>query len=91
MDIISEFIFEIVLEGIFGLTVENPNLKTWIKTTVFIVVSQFFTAVLVWMAIDVWRSDNNGWIIYTVIAAAWGIGTLIAAVYGHKRKWIQEH
>lgn len=88
MDFIAELICEVILEGIFAVTVENPRVKTWIKTTVFLVFSQLFTGLFIWMTVDAWRDQNNGWIIVGIIAAIWAIGTIIGAVRGHKRNWI---
>lgn len=89
MEIIGEFIFEIVLEGIFGLTVENPKVKTWVKTVAFLVISQLFTAAMAWLTYQAWKTNNDGWIVVAIIAVAWCIGTLISSIYGHKRNWVQ--
>ena len=36
MESLCQFILEFVLEGIFGLTLENPKTKTWVKTVIMI-------------------------------------------------------
>ena len=89
MDAIFEIIFEVILEGIFHLTIHNPKVKTWAKTAVFVVLTQalagFFGYVA--MTIPVEDGDNSGNIICGVIAAAMSIGFAVMAVYGHKRRW----
>lgn len=90
MEIIGEFIFELVLEGIFGLTVKNPRVKTWVKTVAFLIISQLFTAAFAWLTLQAWKTDNDGWIVVAIMAAAWCIGTVIGAIHGHKRNWIQK-
>ena len=87
MDFIAEFIFEVVLEGIFAVTVENPEVKTRVKTAVFLLITQFFTGLLTWITVDAWRQNNDGWIVTCIFAILWGIGMLIAAIYGHKKGW----
>lgn len=89
MELIGEFILEVILEGIFGLTVKNPKAKTWVKTAVFLIISQLLTAALAWLTVDVWKAGNDGWIVVAIIAAVWSIGALIGAFYGHKRNWEQ--
>ena len=32
MDFLFELLFEVVLEGVFHLTIGNPKVKNWIKT-----------------------------------------------------------
>ena len=90
MEFICELIFEIILEGIFGLTIENPKAKTWTKTAYFLLVAEGFAGVVVWLSVKTYLDGNvSGGIGGGIIAVAWAVGTLIGAVYGHKRDWKQ--
>ena len=87
MDILMELIFEIILEGVFHLTVKNQKIKLWVRTGFFIVFTQVLTVIFAIVAASLLQDgDKHGYIIL-VIAAAWGIGMLIAAIYGHKKGW----
>lgn len=91
MEFIAEFFCEVILEGLFAVTVENPKVKTWVKTTVFLIVSQLLTAIIIAVALDARQYSPTGALIGGIIAAAWGIGMLIAAICGHKKGWPQEN
>lgn len=87
MDFLMELIFEIILEGIFHLTVSNQRIKLWVRTGFFIVFSQIFTVLFAIGAASLRSSGDGTWYVMAVIAAAWGIGMLIAAIYGHRKGW----
>lgn len=89
LDFICELILEIILEGVFAVTVENPKVKTRIKTAVFVVVSQLFTLLLVWITANAWSTNRDGAVICSILALVWAIAMVIAAVHGHKRDWKQ--
>ena len=90
MEFICELIFEIILEGIFGLTVKNPKVKTWTKTAVFLLFAEAIAGFLMWMSVNTYFAGNvAGGIVGGVIALGLGIGFLIGAIYGHKREWKQ--
>lgn len=91
MDIIFEFVFELILEGIFGLTIHNPKVKTWVKTAVFLLISEAVVGLFLWISFAVPAETGMGgdWVV-RVIAIGLGIGFLAMAVYGHKRDWKQE-
>ena len=92
MDFICELIFEIVLEGFFGLTVENPKAKTWTKTVCFLLLAEGFAGAMVWLSVEACLEGNvSGGIVVGIIAAAWAVGSLVGAVYGHKRNWKQDN
>lgn len=40
MGFLCEFIFELILEGIFGVTIKNPRVKTWVKTMVYLLLAE---------------------------------------------------
>ena len=90
MDFIFELIFELVLEGIFGLTIHNPKVKTWVKTLVFLVISELLPALLLWISFSVPADEPGGDLVVRIISVALAIGFLIAAIYGHRRDWKQE-
>ena len=89
MDFLFELIFEVVLEGIFHLTFENPKVKNWIKTLLFSLFAQGITAWMACLALCSDSIDSTGRYVILGIAAAWCIGTLIGAVNGHRRQWKQ--
>lgn len=90
MDFIGELIFEIILEGIFGLTVNNPKVKTWVKTAVFLILSEAVAGLFLWLSFAApAEAGPVGDVVCRVVAIALGVGFLIAAVYGHKRDWKQ--
>ncbi len=84
MDAVFEFIFTMILEGIFGLTINNPKWKTRIKTVLFLLFSGAVVALIFWLA-AVSASVLVG-IVGLVLAALF----IYAAVEGHKQNWKQE-
>lgn len=91
MEFICELIFEIILEGFFGLTVENPKAKTWTKTIFYLLLAEGMAGVLVWAGIKTYLNGNvSGGIVCGIIAVAMAVGFLIGAIYGHKRNWKQD-
>ena len=90
MEFLSELVLELILETIFGLTIENPQVKIRVKTGIFVVFSQLVAGVILWMGIKTCLNGNiAGGIVVCVISAALSIGFLIGAVSGHKRGWKQ--
>ena len=91
MDFICELIFEIILEGFFGLTVKNPKAKTWFKTVVFLLFAEAIAGLFIWMSVSTYQSGNiSGGIGCGIVCAILAIGFLAAAIYGHKRDWKQD-
>ena len=91
MDLIGQFIFELILEGIFGVTVKNPKVKTWVKTIVYLVFAEAMAGFIAWMSVSAYLSGNtSGGIVCGVIALGLAIGFLIGGIYGHKRDWKQD-
>ena len=90
MEFLFELIFEIILEGIFGLTVKNPKVKTWVKTLVFLLLGEAVAGLFLWISYVAPEAEPGGDIVCRVIAIAVGVGFLIAAIYGHKRGWKQD-
>ena len=91
MDFFLEAFFELVIEGLFGLTIHNPKVKTWVKTLFFVVLTQALAACFAYVAvvIPVENGDNSGNIICGIIAAALSVGFLAAAIHGHRTDWKQ--
>ena len=87
MDFIAEFILEVILEGFFSVTVHNPKVKTWIKTLIFSLFVHILTALMVWGTVSLYQQGDGAWYVIATLAAAWGIGMQIAAIYGHKKGW----
>ena len=91
MDFLMEFIFEVVLEGIFELTVKNPKVKLWVRTAVFLLIAEAVPVVLGIAAVSMYRNGNtSGGIVGIIICTALAIGFLIGGIYGHKRNWKQD-
>ena len=91
MDILIEFVFTAVLEGIFGLTVKNPKVKTWVKTLVFLLLAEGVALAIGILSFLSFKNGNtSGGIGCMVIAVLLGIGFLIGGIYGHKRDWKQD-
>ena len=85
-----EFIFEAILEGVFGLTVKNPKLQLWIRTAVYLLMAETVAVLIGIGSVSTYRNGNtSGGIGTGVLAALLGIGFLLAGIYGHKRKWEQ--
>lgn len=90
MDFLCEFIFELILEGIFGLTIKNPRVKTWIKTTVYPLLAEGVCALLGIACVSMYRGGNtSGGIGCGILAALLAIGFLLCGIYGHKKNWKQ--
>lgn len=81
-----EVILEAVLEFFMKCAVNLPK-KKWGKTVLFLVITQFFSAVLIWMTVDVWQYGLVGFILCLLLVVLWMGLTLFAAVCGHKRNW----
>lgn len=94
MDYIIEIVFGVVLMivlAIFELTVESPNVKKWIKSAMFFLFTQALTAFMAWMSIMQYRNGNmDGCVVGGIITVLWGIGMLVAVVYGHFKQWKNE-
>lgn len=91
MEFLCELIFEIILEGVFGLTVKNPKVKTWVKTAFFVLFSEMVAGLIGWFSYQAYKNGNNsGGVGGVIIAVVLGIGFLAGAVYGHKRDWKQD-
>ena len=91
MEFLYELIFEVILEGIFGATIENPKVKTWFKTTVYLLIAEGVAILIGIASVSMYRNGNpSGAIVGGLIALALGIGFLIGAIYGHKRDWKQD-
>ena len=88
MEFLCEIIFEVILEGIFGVTVENPKVKTWVKTAFFVLFCTVFSVFIAWMGWTCYQSGNrSGGIVCWALAAAMETGFLLLATYSHKRGW----
>ena len=91
MDFLMEFIFTAVLEGIFGWTVKNPKVKTWVKTLVFLLLAEGVALAIGILSFLSFKNGNtSGGIGCMIIAAGLGIGFLFGAIDGHKRNWKQD-
>ena len=87
MEFLFELFFEVILQGVFGVTVNNPKLKLWIRTAFFFAFTQIITVLFAIGAGSLCSSGDGAWYVIAAIAAVWGIGMLIAAIYGHRKGW----
>lgn len=87
MEFLMELIFEILLEGVFHLTVKNQRIKLWVRTAFFLVFAQILTVLLAIGAVSLYSSGDGAWYVMAGLAAAWGIGMLIGMIHGHKKGW----
>ena len=91
MDFLLEFIFEAILEGIFGITLKNPKVKTWAKTMAWLLMAESVPIVLGISSVSMYRigrtASSIGGGIFSVLLA---IGFLILGMYGHQRNWKHE-
>ena len=91
MDFLYELIFEVILECVFGATIENPKVKTWFKTTMYLLLAEGAAILIGIASVSMYRTGNISYaIVCGVIALALGIGFLIGGIYGHKRDWKQD-
>ena len=89
MDFLFEFLFEFLLEGIFEITVNNPKVKTWVKTLVFLLLSESLAGFFLWLSFHAPAAEPGGDLVVRFIAVALGIGFLAGAIHGHRRDWKQ--
>ena len=89
MEFVFELLFEVILEGVFHLTIGNPKVKNWIKTLIFSLFAQGITAWIACMALFGDTISTTGRLVLLALSAAWSVGTLIGAVCGHRRQWKQ--
>lgn len=88
MEILCEFILEFVLEGIFGLTLENPNAKAWVNTVIMIFMDLLVLGLFAFVAVTGFTGKN--WLAFSVGAIlflGWGPVSVWLIVKGHKRGW----
>ena len=91
MEFLFEVILEGILEGVLGLTMENPKLKTWVKTAIFVVVSQAVAGFIWFLALNVpaEKGDLSGNYVCGAMALALSVGFLLGAIHGHRQQWKQ--
>ena len=88
MEFVFEFLFELIVEGIFGLTVKNSKVKTWVKTLVFLVMTEAVAVFFFLLSFAVpTETGKGGALVVRFIAIGLGIGFFVMAVDGHKRSW----
>ena len=79
---------ELILELLFKAAVAIPK-KKWAKTAVFVIASQLFTVLLVWVTVTspVRRTDVAVDVLGYIVISVWCLGMLALAVIGHKHNW----
>lgn len=86
-----EFVLEFLLEVFLEAPMESKRLKTWVKTAMFLVFTNFLTLVMILSTVDVWKDQHSipGTIFMSLLTFAWFAATIWMAVRGHKHKWKQ--
>lgn len=92
MELLLDFLFELLFEVPFDAAMESKRLKTWVKTTLFSIVGG--AVVLLFAVITVSTAcDGNisgalavGAVTFTLLALV-----IIGAICGHKRNWKQKY
>lgn len=79
-----EQILEILMEAAMDL----PK-KKWVKTMLFVMVTQLFTAFCAWIMVTSPIQAPNSLvdIISWIVLFVWSFGMLALAVIGHKHNW----
>jgi len=84
-----EDLFEFVLELLFGVLDAASNTKTWIKTATFLLITESIAGFCGFISIRAYQQGNvEGCGAMAILAALVGIGSIISAIYLHKRDWI---
>ena len=87
LECIAEIILQVFAEGVFSFSIYNPKVKNRVKTLIFSVMAHTITALFICGTVALFRERNSAWYVLAVLSAVWGIGMLIAAIYGHKKGW----
>ena len=91
MELLLEFLFELLFEVPFDAAMESKRLKTWVKTTLFIILGG---AVVLLFAVITVSTACDGNISGAVAAGAVTLALLamviFGAIFGHKRNWKQK-
>ena len=89
MEFLAELIIEVLLEGVFGLTIDSPKATNWIKTAVFLLISQALTVLFAWLTWTAWQGGNSGATVIGIITLLWMAGTVFGAICKHRAGWKQ--
>ena len=91
MELLFEILFGIFFELPMEAAMEIKRLKTWVKTTVFLVMANLVDILFILVIRTCWydRQDLFGAILLSGITLAWIVFTVWGAITGHKRHWKQ--
>lgn len=88
MDIIVEFLLELLFEVPVDLAMGSKKLKTWVKTTLYCILGGIFAVALIVLSVLAWLNWS------ALAAAAVTVFSLIMITYfvrrairGHKENW----
>lgn len=95
LEIIQDYVLEgcffiglVVIGCIILMVMTDKKIKTWVKTTVFLVFSESFAAFIGWMG---WQSfyhgNRSGAFVAAAIAVILAIVFLGSGIKGHKMEW----
>ena len=89
MDLIFEFVAELLFEVPFEIAMENRRIKTWIKTTLFCILGGLLSFLFGFIAVSVWLDQRNivGTVVMALLTLGWIAFIILGAIWGHKRKW----
>ncbi len=88
MEFLCEIIFEVILEGIFGVTVENPKAKTWVKTGTVIFMDLLVLGLFAFIAGVGFQGKN--WLAFSVgviLFLGWAVFSARTTRKRHKENW----
>lgn len=88
MEFLCEIIFEVILEGIFGVTVENPKVKTWVKTGIVIFMDLLVLSFFAFIAGAGFQ--NRNWLAFSVgviLFLGWAVFSVRTTRKRHKENW----
>ena len=78
-------ILEMLLSPVFDLVFGSKKVNKWAKTALFLAVALIIPVVLLCLDIA-GLTDYGKYIIYSIVCI-WVIGSIIAAIWGHKNNW----
>ena len=89
MDFLMELLFGLLFEAPAEALMESKRVKTWVKTTLFLILGLSLSILFGFMSYSVASGESNlsgscaGWL----ICIAWTVFVVWMAIRGHKRKW----
>jgi membrane protein YdbS with pleckstrin-like domain len=92
MDLFAEILISLLFEAPAEAIMESRRIKTWVKTTLFLVLGLSLSVLFGFLTWSVSLQGDNVWgtVATGLICAVWTVFVICSAVKGHKRKWKKE-